>query len=93
MTHIKNGLYSSLMMVFFVSMLIFMILFTAAFISVPFVLLSLSIGEVETVYMFTRYLLIFAEISLVSGLLIKATAFHGVESFEKLISKHEGSKT
>lgn len=93
MAHIKNGLLSSLMMVFFVSMLIFMILFTVAFIGAPFVLLSLSIGEVETVYMFTRYLLIFAEISLVSGLLLKAVIFHETESFEKLTSKHEGSKT
>lgn len=93
MERIKGILFCLLNLLFFVSMLIFMLLFTATFISAPFVLLSLSVGDFDTVYMLIKYLLIFAEISLVSGLLIKATTFHGAESFEKLISKHEGSKT
>lgn len=93
MERIKSILFCLLNLLFFVSMLIFMLLFTATFISAPFVLLSLSVGDFDTVYMLIKYLLIFAEISLVSGLLIKATTFHEAESLEKLISKHEGSKT
>ena len=65
MERIKGILFCLLNLLFFVSMLIFMLLFTATFISAPFVLLSLSVGDFDTVYMLIKYLLIFAEISLV----------------------------